>query len=81
MKTQIKNENDVRAILELISSQRSAQWIESGNTRNLDGGGVLTVRGFRCSHCGFFRRKKNGMSKFCEDCGFKMIPKEASNGN
>lgn len=35
-------------------------------------GGELTVRGFQCANCGFFRRKRFGKSKFCEECGSRM---------
>ena len=75
-RTQIKNETDLRAILELISNQKTASWIVCERSRFLDGGGELTVRGVKCSHCGFFRHKRLGKSKFCEDCGFKMIEQE-----
>lgn len=49
-----------------------AQWQYTEKTEELQFGGTLTIRGWTCSHCGFFRRKKRGMSKFCEDCGYKM---------
>lgn len=75
-KTQIKNETDVRALLAMLNPQKTASWIYCEESRFLAGGGELTVRGFKCSHCGFFRRKKNGKSKFCEDCGFKMDEQE-----
>ena len=29
-------------------------------------------RVWRCTKCGFFRRKKYGLSKFCENCGADM---------
>lgn len=50
----------------------TATWITTETSRMLPGGGELTVRGFTCSGCGFFRRKNHGVSKFCEDCGARM---------
>ena len=29
-------------------------------------------RGYKCSNCGFFRSKNQGMSNYCEECGCKM---------
>lgn len=49
-----------------------AEWKKTEKTEELPFGGSLTIRGWTCTHCGFFRRKKSGMSKFCEDCGYKM---------
>ena len=50
----------------------TAEWKYTETEETLPFGGSLTKRGWICTHCGFFRRKKNGMSKFCEDCGSAM---------
>jgi len=57
----------------LGSIPNTANWEPIEYTENLSGGGELTVRGYKCSSCGFFRRKRHGMSKYCEDCGAKML--------
>lgn len=48
------------------------EWKYLETTENLPYGGRLTKRGWVCSYCGFFRRKKSEMSKFCESCGAEM---------
>lgn len=50
----------------------SAEWKKTEKTEDLMYGGSLTIRGWTCTHCGFFRRKKSGMSKYCEECGYQM---------
>lgn len=60
------------SVLKQILNQPVAEWLPVEKTEVLPFGGELTVRGFACSNCGFFRRKRFGMSKFCEDCGSKM---------
>ena len=50
----------------------TAFWMKIEKTEELPFGESLTVRGWTCSHCGFFRHKKHGISKFCEDCGYMM---------
>ena len=57
--------------------QETAEWLEANYTEYFNGGGSLLVKGYRCSNCGFFRRKKAGKSEFCEKCGRRMIEKEA----
>ena len=52
--------------------QNNAEWVKTEKTEDLPFGGSLTIRGWTCSNCGFFRRKKHGISKFCEDCGYMM---------
>lgn len=54
-------------------STSPATWIEVEFERPLPFGGALTERGYRCSNCGFFRHKKKGKSKYCEDCGELML--------
>ena len=48
------------------------EWIYEEHTKFLDGGGRILCRGYKCSNCGFFRHRKRGMSKYCEECGAKM---------
>lgn len=50
----------------------TAAWKKVEYEEFLTGGGSLTKRGFVCTHCGFFRHKRQGPSKYCEDCGYKM---------
>ena len=50
----------------------TAEWKKIERTEVLPFGGSLTVRGWICTNCDFFRRKKHGTSKFCEDCGSFM---------
>lgn len=49
-----------------------AEWKVYEKEEPLPFGGSLTKRGWVCTHCGFFRHKKHGISKFCEDCGCSM---------
>jgi len=51
---------------------QKAEWIQTEFDEPLSGGGQLRVRGFKCSACGGFRYKRQGMSKFCEFCGAEM---------
>ena len=60
----------LRQALGVVPNQ--AEWMKTEKTEELPFGGSLTVRGWTCSNCGFFRRKKHGISKFCEDCGYMM---------
>ena len=48
------------------------QWIYTEFTKYFDGGGCLLIKGYKCSNCGFLRKKKQGKSNFCEDCGADM---------
>ena len=64
----------LRQALGVKSNQ--AEWIKKEKTEDLQFGGSLTIRGWVCSNCGFFRRKKHGISKFCEDCGSAMKGEE-----
>ena len=50
----------------------TVEWKYKETEEILPFGGSLTKRGWVCSNCGFFRRKKFGISKFCEDCGYMM---------
>lgn len=50
----------------------AAEWKQTEIEEVLPFGGSLTKRGWICTHCGFFRRKRNGMSKYCEECGYAM---------
>ncbi len=47
----------------------SASWNYTELHEYLAGGGEIVKRGWECSNCGFFRRKKYGKSRFCECCG------------
>lgn len=60
------------SVLKQILNQPIAEWLPVEKTEVLPFGGELTVRGFSCSNCGFFRRKRFGKSKFCEECGSRM---------
>lgn len=60
------------SVLKQILNQPVAEWLPVEKTEVLPFGGELTVRGFVCSNCGFFRRKRFGKSKFCEECGSRM---------
>ena len=60
----------LRQVLGTVHNQ--AEWKYTETEETLPFGGSLTKRGWICSNCGFFRRKKSGMSKFCEDCGYAM---------
>ena len=63
--------------VESLKMQEPAEWLEANYTSYLNGGGSLLVKGYRCSNCRFFRRKRFGKSEFCENCGRRMIEKEA----
>ena len=56
----------------LGSIPNSAEWKYMEIEETLPGGGSLTKKGWVCTNCGFFRRKKLGMSNFCECCGYSM---------
>ena len=58
----------------------SAEWLATEFDEPLSGGGQLRVRGFKCSACGGFRHKRQGMSKFCEFCGAEMGGKDDAEG-
>lgn len=60
------------SVLKQILNQPVAEWLPVEKTEVLPFGGELTVRGFACSNCRFFRRKRFGKSKFCEECGSRM---------
>lgn len=60
------------SVLKQILNQPVAEWLPVEKTEVLPFGGELTVRGFACSNCGLFRRKRFGKSKFCEECGSRM---------
>lgn len=60
------------SVLKQILNQPVTEWLPVEKTEVLPFGGELTVRGFACSNCGFFRRKRFGKSKFCEECGSRM---------
>ena len=55
-----------------LADKPKGEWVDSNYTEYLNGGGSLLIKGWRCTKCGFFRRKKYGLSKFCEDCGADM---------
>ena len=63
---------DTTALRQILVNLSSGHWITTERTTKLVGGGELTCRGFKCSQCGFFRHKRHGRSKFCEECGAKM---------
>ena len=63
---------DTTALRQLLGNLTTGTWIYTEESRYLPGGGELTVRGYKCSNCGYFRRKRHGQSKFCEDCGAVM---------
>ena len=52
--------------------QKRGVWNYTEFEEGLPLGGTLLVRGYKCSACGFFRRKRYGMSNFCEECGARM---------
>ena len=52
------------------------EWITVEYNKSYEGGAILLFRGFRCSRCGFERHKRHGTSKFCEECGAKMVQEE-----
>jgi hypothetical protein len=60
------------SILKQVLTPRMGVWNYTEFEEVLPFGGSLLVRGYKCSECGFFRRKRHGMSKFCEDCGARM---------
>ena len=67
--------NEIQIDLSLLKTaltRTEAVWVPIEKTEILPHGGELTIRRFSCSGCGFFRRKRFGKSKFCEDCGAKM---------
>ena len=67
--------NEVNVDLSLLKgllAREEGEWLPVEKTEVLPYGGELIIRGFACSKCGFFRRKRFGMSKFCEDCGTRM---------
>lgn len=63
---------DTAGLRQLLGNLTAGHWIYTEEARQLSGGGELTRRGFKCSECGFFRHKRLGQSKFCEECGAKM---------
>lgn len=68
-------ENEVQvdlSVLANILTRTEGHWVPIEKTEVLPHGGELTIRGFACDRCGFFRRKRFGKSKFCEDCGSIM---------
>ena len=52
--------------------QKRGVWNYTEYEEILPFGGSLLVKGYKCSACGFFRRKRHGMSNYCESCGAKM---------
>lgn len=67
--------NEIQIDLSLLKTaltRTEAVWVPIEKTEVLPHGGELTIRGFECDRCGFFRRKRFGKSKFCEDCGSIM---------
>ena len=60
------------SVLKTVLTQTKSEWVTVEKTEVLPFGGELTVRGFQCANCGFFRRKRFGKSKFCENCGCRM---------
>ncbi len=63
---------NMEALRQLLGNMTTGHWIYTEEPEQLPGGGELTRRGFKCSECGFFRHKRQGGSKFCEDCGARM---------
>lgn len=48
---------------------KKLQWIECEEIRHYEGGAFLTFKGYKCPKCAFFRHRKRGKSRYCEDCG------------
>lgn len=46
-------------------------WIYTEHTEYFDGGGSIVVRGYECSNCRGFTRKKTGIKDYCSFCGSK----------
>ena len=61
------------SINDIFTTKTKGSWIETKREKHFpDSTGFITIRGFECSKCGFFRHIKHGKSKFCEDCGTRM---------
>lgn len=72
------------AIAEIVNAPTvkelvTGEWEYVEISESLGGGGLLLKRGYRCNNCGFFRHKRQGKSKFCEDCGCIMKIEESAN--
>lgn len=56
----------------LETKPKAATWIYKEYEEVLPFGGSLLKKGYICTHCGFFRRKRLGISAYCEACGYQM---------
>ena len=65
--------------IEKIKGRKTGTWNYTEYSQKFEGGGSLLMRGWVCSECGCFIRKKHGTTKYCHECGTEM--QEADNEN
>lgn len=57
----------------LARDSKNGLWIYTERTEFLAGGGTLLLRGYECSNCKGFTRKKTGVKDYCNICGSKNV--------
>ena len=61
----------IETLIALAKDNNTGVWIYKEITEHFEGGGSLTVRGYECSTCKGFTRKKTGVKDYCSLCGSK----------
>lgn len=65
----------IETLIALARDSKNGFWIYKEVTEQLAGGGSLLLRGYECSICKGFTRKKTGVKDFCSLCGSKNVIK------
>ena len=66
----------LETVISLAKDTKQGLWIYKEITEQLNGGGSLLKRGYVCSNCNYFIRKKNGLQDYCAGCGSKNTEKK-----
>lgn len=61
----------IETLIALAKDNNTGVWRYKEITEHFEGGGSLTVRGYECSTCKGFTRKKTGVKDYCSLCGSK----------
>ena len=63
----------IDTLIKLAKDNNTGVWRYKEITEHYDGGGSLLIRGYECSNCKGFTRKKTGIRDYCSLCGSKNV--------
>ena len=61
----------IETLKALARESKNGYWVATEHTEYFEGGGSILVRGYECSECKGFTRKKTGVKEYCSLCGSK----------